>query len=103
MERPLWPGSFGSVRTSTVMRSARTGCVIQVLAPWMRYVSPSRIARVLREARSEPVFGSVKTAVGKISPEAMRGRKRSFCSSVPPPKISSAAISERVPSEPTPM
>jgi hypothetical protein len=58
---------------------------------------------VRSEARSEPVFGSVKTAVGRISPLAMRGRKRLLCSGVPPPRISSAAISERVPSEPTPI
>ncbi len=66
-------------------------------------MSPSRTARVLSEARSEPVFGSVNTAVGSSSPEAILGRYFCFCSSVPPPMISSAAISERVPSEPTPM
>jgi hypothetical protein len=48
-------------------------------------------------------LGSVNTAVGRISPEAMRDRYFSFCASVPPARISSAAISERVPSEPTPI
>jgi hypothetical protein len=52
---------------------------------------------------AEPVFGSVNTAVGSTSPEASFGSHCRFCSSVPPPRISSAAISERVPSEPTPM
>ena len=47
--------------------------------------------------------GSVKTAVGSTSPEAMRGSHSRFCASVPPQMISSAAISDRVPSEPTPM
>jgi len=48
-------------------------------------------------------FGSVKTAVGRISPDAIFGSHFSFCASLPPSRISSAAISERVPSEPTPM
>jgi hypothetical protein len=45
---------------------------------------------VRRLARSEPVFGSVKTAVGSSSPDAMRGRYFFFCASVPPERISSA-------------
>ena len=49
------------------------------------------------------LFGSVKTAVGRTSPEAIRGSHACFCSAVPPQRISSAAISERVPSEPTPI
>jgi hypothetical protein len=57
----------------------------------------------LIEARSEPLLGSVNTAVGNTSPEASFGSQRLFCSSVPLPVINSAAISERVPSEPTPM
>jgi hypothetical protein len=48
-------------------------------------------------------LGSVKTAVGSSSPEAMRERYFFFCASVPPERMSSAAISERVPSEPTPI
>jgi hypothetical protein len=57
----------------------------------------------LIEAKSEPVFGSVNTAVGSTSPEAIFGSHFSFCSVVPLPRINSAAISERVPSEPTPI
>ena len=37
------------------------------------------------------------------SPDAMRGSQSFFCASVPPSRISSAAISDRVPSEPTPI
>jgi len=59
---------------------------------------PSRVARVFSEARSEPVFGSVKTAVGRISPLAIFGRYFRFCAASPPTRMSSAAISERVPS-----
>ena len=50
-----------------------------------------------------PVFGSVKTAVGSTSPEAILGSHFSFCAAVPLPRINSAAISDRVPSEPTPI
>jgi hypothetical protein len=47
-----------------------------------RVISPSAsfTARVRREPRSEPVFGSVKTAVGRISPLAIIGSHFSFCS-----------------------
>ncbi len=47
--------------------------------------------------------GSVNTAVGSTAPDAIFGSQMRFCSSVPPAAINSAAISERVPSEPTPM
>ena len=52
---------------------------------------------------SEPTSGSVNTAVGSAAPEAIFGSQWRFWSSVPLPAISSAAISERVPSEPTPI
>jgi hypothetical protein len=55
------------------------------------------------DARSEPIFGSVNTAVGSTSPDAIFGSHSCFCSSVPPFRISSSAISDRVPSEPTPI
>ena len=44
------------------------------------------------------MFGSVNTAVGSTSPVAIFGSHLRFCSSVPLPRMSSAAISERVPS-----
>ncbi len=91
------------MRTSSVIKSARAACVIQVLAPVTLYASPAFTARVFSDARSDPVFGSVNTAVGKISALAIFGSQWLFCASVPPVRISSAAISERVPSEPTPI
>ena len=105
IERPEKLFVAGSVRASSVIRSARTGCVIQVLLPVTTYSDPSAdfTARVRSEPRSEPVLGSVNTAVGRISPDAMAGSHLAFCSSVPPIRISSAAISERVPSEPVPI
>ena len=60
--------SPGSVRTSSVITSARAAWVIQVLLPVTTQSSPSRTARVRSAPRSEPVLGSVKTAVGRISP-----------------------------------
>ena len=75
--------------------------MIQVFEPWMRqFPSASLVARVRTDARSEPVSGSVKTAVGSTLPSAMRGSHSAFCSGVPLAPISSPAISERVPSEP---
>ena len=91
------------MRASTVIRSARAAWVIQVFCPVMRYTSPSFTARVVSEARSEPVFGSVNTAVGSTSPLAIRGSHSCFWASVPPFRISSSAISERVPRLPTPI
>ena len=85
------------------MTWARAAWVIQVLLPVTRQVSPARTALVRSAPRSEPVFGSVKTAVGRISAEAMRGSHCAFCSAVPPQRISSAAISDLVPREPTPI
>ena len=44
-----------------------------------------------------------KTAVGRISALAIFGSQWRFCASVPPVRINSAAISERVPKLPTPI
>jgi hypothetical protein len=73
-EMPRAPGTSASVRTSMVMRSLREAWVIQVLAPVMRNTSPSRTARVLSDARSDPEPGSVNTAVGRMAPLASPGR-----------------------------
>ena len=76
--------------------------MIQVLFPLIRYLSPFAFPLVFRWAKSEPISGSEKTAVGKISPLEIFDKYFCFCSSLPPIKISSAAISDLVPSEPTP-
>ena len=86
-----------------VITSVRLAWVIHVLLPVTSQSPPTCTARVRSEPRSDPVFGSVKTAVGRISPLASFGSHCAFCSGVPPHKISSAAISLRVPSDPTPM
>ena len=62
--------------------------------------STACVARVRSEPRSDPVSGSVNTAVGSTSPQAIPGSQRSFCAGVPASEIISPAISERVPREP---
>ena len=57
--------------------------VIQVFDPLTTYASPSRRAVVRIACRSEPPPGSVSAIVARTSPVAIRGRYRSFCSSVP--------------------
>ena len=49
------------------------------------------------------MLGSLKTAVGRISPDDIFGNHFFFCSSVPPSLINSAAISDLVPIEPIPI
>ncbi len=77
--------------------------MIQVLLPVMIQSSPAFFALVRRAPRSDPVFGSVNTAVGRMSPDASPGSHFCFCASVPPQRMSSAAISVRVPRDPTPI
>ncbi len=103
IDRPRWSSVSGSVRASSVITWVRAAWVIQVLLPVTAQSSPSRTARVRSAPRSDPVFGSVNTAVGSVSPDAIRGSHACFCASVPPHRISSAAISLRVASDPTPM
>jgi hypothetical protein len=94
----------GTVRASTVITWVRAAWVIQVLLPF-RIQSPfsSFTAFVRRLPRSDPVLGSVKTAVGRISPLARPGQPLLLLLRRAAARISSAAISDRVPSEPTPI
>jgi hypothetical protein len=48
--------------------------VVQIFAPFSRQPAPSRTARVVTLARSEPVFGSLIPMQKKASPLQMRGR-----------------------------
>ena len=57
--------------------------VIQFLVPLSTHSSPSWTAVVRIEAGSEPASGSERAKAGESSPVAQRGRKRSFCSSLP--------------------
>ena len=82
-ERPLWRCEVGSVRTMQNSQSAHAPREHQVFWPSRTNHSPSLTPRVVMEARSLPAFGSDQPWDQRSSPDAIRGRKRSFCSSVP--------------------
>ena len=71
---------------------ARSPFVSHVFVPDSRYESPARSARVRSEATSDPASGSVIEYAPRTSPEAIRGRSRDRCSSVPNSAIIQAAI-----------
>ena len=56
---PLWGGASGSVRVASQTQSAVSPLVVQIFCPLTTYSSPSRTARVLRDARSVPASGSL--------------------------------------------
>ena len=56
---PRCLGASGSVRARHMIQSDRCASVVQIFAPLITYSSPSRTARVLNEARSEPDSGSL--------------------------------------------
>ena len=57
--------------------------VIHILDPLMTQSSPSRFACVFMFAGSEPPCDSVRPKQPMISPAAMPGNQRCFCSSEP--------------------
>ena len=67
--------------------------VIQFLVPSITHSSPSRVARVSMPPGSEPASGSDSAKAGDHSPEAQRGKNRSFSSSVPNSLIGSVPSS----------
>ena len=70
----------GSVRQSTKIQSAYWPSVVQVFWPLRIQSSPSRVALVESDARSEPELGSEKPWHHQMSRLAVGGRNRSFCS-----------------------
>ena len=76
-------GASGSVRVSSIIQSARCASVVQILPPLITRSSPSRTARVLRDAKSEPDSGSLYPWHHCTSPRATGGRCVRFCSSEP--------------------
>ncbi len=72
-----------SVRASTKIQSACCASVVHAFWPLITHCAPSRVARVLSAARSEPAPGSEKPWHHQSSSVAMRGRKRRFCASEP--------------------
>ena len=75
-----WPSS---VLHSTATRLAVPPLVSHIFCPLSTNSSPSRTALVRMAATSEPRPGSDMENAPRTSPAAIRGRKQSFCSSVP--------------------
>ncbi len=81
--RPLCLGASGSVRATSMPRSARWASVFHTFCPVMTHSSPSRTARHARPARSEPAPGSLKSWHQESSPVNMGRSSRFFSASSP--------------------
>jgi len=81
-EMPCLPAA-GSVTAKTSAMSALRPEVMNCLAPFRTNLLPTRSARVVIAAASEPAPGSVRQKAPKSSPRARGRRKRSFCCGVP--------------------
>ncbi len=66
-----------------VMKCARVPLVMNIFRPFSTQVSPSRTARVVIPATSEPASGSVSAIAPIFSPLIAGRRYRSFSASVP--------------------
>jgi len=75
--------AFPSVHTGAKIQSAQCASVVQ--APWPLTVecSPTWLAEVFSQARSEPAPGSLKPWHHHSAPLSMPSRKRCLCGSVP--------------------
>lgn len=72
-----------SVRAQTTATPATEPLVIHILRPVSTQSVPSRRARVRMPDGSEPWSGSVRPKQPMVSPAAIAGSQRSFCSSEP--------------------
>jgi hypothetical protein len=72
-----------STLAHTTREVAMGELVIHILVPVSTQPSPSRRARVFMLPGSLPLSGSVRPKQPTISPVAIWGRKRCFCSSLP--------------------
>ncbi|MGY3683668.1 hypothetical protein ACVWXU_007291 [Streptomyces sp. TE33382] len=77
------PPSSSPVCAQTIATPATEPLVIHILRPVRIQSSPSRLAYVRIPAGSEPWSGSVRPKQPMISPAAMPGSQRRFCSSDP--------------------
>ena len=57
--RPLCLGTSGLVRVSRMIHLASWAIVVHIFAPLITHSSPSRTARVVSDATSEPTSGSL--------------------------------------------
>src|ERR1700735_4369896 len=85
------PRTPPSVTAQTIATSATDPLVIHILRPLRIQSDPSRRARVVIEAGSEPASGSVSPKQPSSSPAAMPGSQCCFCSSEPNLQIANIA------------
>src|ERR1700720_683231 len=85
------PRTPSSVTAQTIATSAIDPLVIHILRPLRIQSDPSRRARVVIEAGSEPASGSVRPKQPSSSPAAIPGSHRCFCSSEPNLQIANIA------------
>ncbi len=77
------PRRPSSVCAQTTATPATEPLVIHILRPLRTQSGPSFFAWVRREAGSEPWSGSVRPKQPMVSPAAIDGSQRCFCSSEP--------------------
>ena len=94
---PVPEAEAGAVRANTTNRPASVALVMNCFLPSMTQPSPSAVALVLSPAGFDPAPGSVSANDATISPEAIPGSHRAFCSSVPKPTSTCPAMPLLVP------
>src|SRR3546814_4742184 len=72
-----------SVRAARATTEARSPLVTHALVPFRTYSSPSRTALQERFLVSLPASGSDRDRAPRLSPVAIDGSRRCFCSSLP--------------------
>src|ERR1700761_3989252 len=85
------PRTPSSVAAQTTATSATDPLVIHILRPLSTQSDPSRRARVVIEAGSEPASGSVNPKQPSSSPAAIPGSHCCFCCSEPNRQIANMA------------
>jgi hypothetical protein len=73
-EMPWRCGTWGFVRAMRMPYVANCASDVQTFWPVTTHSSPSRSARVVREARSDPAPGSLNSWHHISSPDSSRGR-----------------------------
>ena len=80
---PRCLGTSGLVRARQMPMSARAATEVQTFWPSSRQPPSTRVARVVRAARSEPAPGSLNSWHQRSSPRRVGATHRSVCSGVP--------------------
>ena len=81
--RPWCFGTSKSVRVMARPQSAKRAPDVHTFWPFRTHSSPSRTARVVSEARSEPAEGSLNSWQPSSSMRISGSMNRRFCSGVP--------------------